>query len=570
MSLRPLVVSLVLLFALPLAAATFTVTSGADSGPGTLRQAILDANANPGRDQIVLQADVTLESSTPDITGPIDITGARTPSGRHEINVNTAVPGIVRLNFAAGSAGSTIDSIVFGPAPFTFGARALHIGTSGMTVTNVLVTGAIAGVIGPDNTIGGPSASDRNDFFALDVVGDRNVVLGNTIGDLQVFFGEDVQIGTAAAGNIIDGAGFEDADSASIRNNTFTSATTIRDNTPPTPGPTIIGNTFTFAPTSPALSLTGLSSGFISNNVFRTGAGIAMGATTTGIEITANDIVTSFGLPIDLNHDGPTPNDAAPDADTGGNSLQNFPVLISAILIPDMLTVEGTLTSAPLTPYRIELFANEASQPDAQTLLRSFIVTTDATGNATFSENITSPLPDGDDVITATATNKGTVAVPGSTPNSTSEVSAPLGVAEPGALGFAVTAQSVDENDGTVTITVTRTGGSDGTVTVDFATSDGTATAPGDYTATSGTLTFGPGVTEQAFTVAIFNDTSPESTESFTVTLSEPTGGAVITTGTTTITITDDDLAAAQVPSLSTWGLIALAMGLAAAALLRR
>jgi hypothetical protein len=39
--------------ATPLFAATFTVTDSGPVGPGTLRQAILDANANPGRDEIV-------------------------------------------------------------------------------------------------------------------------------------------------------------------------------------------------------------------------------------------------------------------------------------------------------------------------------------------------------------------------------------------------------------------------------------------------------------------------------------------------------------------------------------
>lgn len=49
---RAVAVAVLLLAAAPLFAATFTVTSSSETGPGTLTQAILDANATPGRDQI--------------------------------------------------------------------------------------------------------------------------------------------------------------------------------------------------------------------------------------------------------------------------------------------------------------------------------------------------------------------------------------------------------------------------------------------------------------------------------------------------------------------------------------
>src|SRR5262249_8546246 len=54
-----------------------------------------------------------------------------------------------------------------------------------------------------------------------------------------------------------------------------------------------------------------------------------------------------------------------------------------------------------------------------------------------------------------------------------------------GALQFSAGAYSVNENQGSISITVTRTGGSSGTVSIHYATSDGTATAGSDYTATS-------------------------------------------------------------------------------------
>ena len=58
------------------------------------------------------------------------------------------------------------------------------------------------------------------------------------------------------------------------------------------------------------------------------------------------------------------------------------------------------------------------------------------------------------------------------------------------------------------------------TVTVNYATASGTATAGSDYTATSGTLMFSPNVMGETISVLIINDTVVEGNETFTVTLS--------------------------------------------------
>ncbi|WP_420636492.1 Calx-beta domain-containing protein [Candidatus Palauibacter sp.] len=79
-----------------------------------------------------------------------------------------------------------------------------------------------------------------------------------------------------------------------------------------------------------------------------------------------------------------------------------------------------------------------------------------------------------------------------------------------------------------------------GTVTVDWATSEGTATSGTDFSAGSGTLTFAPGVTEQTFTVATIEDMTDEDHETFTVTLSNATSAA-ISGATATGTIENDD-----------------------------
>lgn len=114
---------------------------------------------------------------------------------------------------------------------------------------------------------------------------------------------------------------------------------------------------------------------------------------------------------------------------------------------------------------------------------------------------------------------------------------------QPGTLAFSQATASVNEDDGTLTVTVVRTGGSDGTVTVNYATSNGSATAGDDYTANSGTLTFADGETSKDIELQIIDDISIESNETLTVTLSSPSGGASIgTPAVMTVTIIEDDV----------------------------
>ena len=81
-------------------------------------------------------------------------------------------------------------------------------------------------------------------------------------------------------------------------------------------------------------------------------------------------------------------------------------------------------------------------------------------------------------------------------------------------------------------------------VTVDYATSSGTATVPGDVTAgtsaLAGTLTFAPGVLTQTVTLNITNDTVYEVSEAFTVNLSNASAGSAIADAIGVGTITDD------------------------------
>ena len=85
------------------------------------------------------------------------------------------------------------------------------------------------------------------------------------------------------------------------------------------------------------------------------------------------------------------------------------------------------------------------------------------------------------------------------------------------------------------------------TATVDWATADGTAIAGTDYTAASGTLTFGPGETTKTVSVAVLDDTGPESDETFTLQLSRALGATIID-ATAAGTIANDDVADTEPP----------------------
>ena len=118
---------------------------------------------------------------------------------------------------------------------------------------------------------------------------------------------------------------------------------------------------------------------------------------------------------------------------------------------------------------------------------------------------------------------------------------------------------------------MTRTGGTDGEVSVSFATANGTATAGSDYTNAAGIVTFPSGDADpRFFLVPILDDALDEPDETFTATLTNPTGGATLAAPTThTVTITDNDAPAAvsDVPALDTTGLAVLAALLALAGL---
>jgi parallel beta-helix repeat protein len=173
---------------------TFWVTTTADSGPGSLRQAILDANATPGFDRIAFNIPgsgvhvIQPLSDLPALTDAGAVNGATQPgyAGTPLIELDGRNQLVVGLELTGGS------SVV----------RALHITgfkdnvmlkSDGNLVSACLI-GSRGGVknstgveiLGDRNTIGGNSAADRNVIVAnaggVDVTGFRNGVFGDYIG----------------------------------------------------------------------------------------------------------------------------------------------------------------------------------------------------------------------------------------------------------------------------------------------------------------------------------------------------------------------------------------------------
>lgn len=112
----------------------------------------------------------------------------------------------------------------------------------------------------------------------------------------------------------------------------------------------------------------------------------------------------------------------------------------------------------------------------------------------------------------------------------------------PPEIHFGHTEYNIGEGDGEATVTVTLESIWDQVATVNYTTSNGSATTPGDYTMVSGTITIPVGQTEANFTVPIIDDTTDETAETILLAL-EATSGEILVGRpyTATLTLEDND-----------------------------
>ncbi len=139
---------------------------------------------------------------------------------------------------------------------------------------------------------------------------------------------------------------------------------------------------------------------------FNNGDGIAI---LNGVanRISRNVIRDNAALGINLFPPGPNfPQD--PDPGIGANNLQNFPVLTLAFLMGGSTVIQGSLTSAPNTAYRLEFFDNKgcdlSGNGEGELFAGAMTVTTTPAGNVNFTATLATPFPLGDS-MTATATD---------------------------------------------------------------------------------------------------------------------------------------------------------------------
>jgi hypothetical protein len=405
--------------------------------------------------------------------------------------------------FDLGNGGSGVvagDSVVIGGT--AAGARNVISGNAGFGNISLGSNNSGSAAIVQGNYIGtdvtGTKAIRSTTFAGITISSDNHQIGGTVAGAQNVISGHivGIQVGgfisSATRGNVIQGnlIGLNAQGTAPLPNSQQ-------------------GIVFSTAENN---TVGGTQAGAANKIAFNGSSGVLVFA-GTGNSIRGNSIFSNNRLGIDLGTDGINPNDLT-DSDTGPNNLQNFPVLTSVTSGASSTTIQGSLKSTPNTTFQIDFYSSAALDPsgngEGALAFGVTSVSTNANGDATINASIAAALPAGR-VITATATdpNGNTSEFSASTPNA----------AGTGSAQFAFNSFFVIEDVVHATVTVLRTGGSAGTLSVNYSTSNGTATAGQDYTSTSGTLTFLNGETSKTIQVPITNDTTTEPDETFTLAL---------------------------------------------------
>jgi hypothetical protein len=407
---RLFAISAVLSLALGVAAsaATFTVTNTDDSGPGSLRQAILDANANPGLDTIAFNIPgagvhtISPASGLPSITDAVVLDGYSQPGASPNTDPN-GFNGILLIELSGASAGQ---------------ANGLNINAGGSTVRGLVI-----------NRFQGLSAFAGNAIRLSS--GDGSHIEGTLLGtdpDGTLALGNEdnaITIDTGSDGNVIGGTTPEARNVISAQGRTAffieTSGNVIqgnfigtqRDGVSPLgnlQGIGFVGNVGT-ANNNVVGGITPGAANVIAFNAIR---GVVGEATSgTGNSIRGNSIHDNGALGIDWVPVGPTPNDPG-DGDTGFNDYQNFPILQSVVHLKPSgggsTEIVGKLDSTPSTTFDLDFYSNPACSNfprdflEGETYLGSSQVTTDAGGHVTFDVTL-SVVTEAGAGISATATD---------------------------------------------------------------------------------------------------------------------------------------------------------------------
>ena len=403
-------------------AATYIVTNTNDSGAGSLRQAITDANANAGADIINFNIagtgpfTISPTSALPSISGTVTIDALTQPgasAGSPNIVLNGASAGVNAngLTISAGANNSIIKGLVING--FT-GAGIYISGTNnsvvscfiGTNITGTLSVGNKQGIYisGMNNIIGGSTSGDRNvisgnddginisgvnasgnilkgNYIGIDVTG--SVGLGNT-GDIFLNGATNTIIGgsTLNERNVISGSPYYNIQLFQNVKNTVIKGNYIGTNA---------AGTASLAPSGSASA--GIYVGQTSSNTVVGGVGTGEGNLIKGnsfsgifiespsvVTIRGNSIFENGGLGMDYirnNIYGVTLNNT--------DGVQNFPLITGAY----KNAVVGTFNSTPSSTFTLDFYSNTTADAsgygEGEVYLGSTTVTTDGSGNATYS-----------------------------------------------------------------------------------------------------------------------------------------------------------------------------------------
>ncbi|MBK8002220.1 MAG: immunoglobulin domain-containing protein [Verrucomicrobia bacterium] len=375
--------------------------STGDSGPGTLRQAMLDANSAPGSNVIAFAFTggapyvIHLQSPLPPITDPLTIDGWSQIEFRGQPVIELDGTNVIS---AAGEA-----PLVEGLHLTSFNSEVRGLTLNGFDVGIVISGGGgniIQGNFIGTDSLGATAISNRSDGIRIHSAG--NLVGGETAAARNVISGN------GGFGVVIDG-------SNAVSNVIAGNLIGIADQT--------------LAPLGNALGGVALRNGAANNLIgtgniiaFNGGNGVLLEATAgTGNAIRGNSIYSNGALGIDLGGDGDTPNDDD-DSDTGPNEFQNAPVLAFAQIAGETTVVAGTVRGHPNATYQIDFYLGATNASGGfgggETYLGLTTVTADTNGLATFNATLAVAVPV-ERLITATATDAD---------NNTSEFSLPAQV----------------------------------------------------------------------------------------------------------------------------------------------
>jgi hypothetical protein len=421
---------------------TFTVTNTNDTGAGSLRDAILAANATLGKDYIEFNipgnfTTISVLSTLPDITDPVVINGYTQPGSKYNLS-NTGENAIIPIQLFGGSGGSTATSglRIFAPNCLVAGLRIDGFKGYGMIlwpgadhtdlIGNFIGVGQGNGfdgilVYSSHNTIGGGAASDRNLISGNKGNGiflgaspnnkpDSNLIQNNWIGRDAA----GNALGNGQAGVLIQNGSFNQVGGGpgGLQGNDI--AYNKQD------GVVIDGNSSAF---------NSLASNHIHANGYN-GVSLDSGAhdNTIGGTGQGNTIISNGYSGVSM--DGGQGNFVSGDNAIYDNQVQGIklanganqniaaPQLSSAVYGATATTITGTFHGKPNSGYEIRFYANDNLPHRADQgvkYLGAIGVTTDANGNATFTATFLGAQPL--KTITATA---------GGFPEGTSQFSAPV------------------------------------------------------------------------------------------------------------------------------------------------